>query len=296
MRSAGSYRKRSTKAKRPTAARPRRVPRNIETLRAKKLLDAFTSAWPPLSDAQRAAFAARYSDAQCEEIGKRTKSDGVLRDALAWLPAMAKTLQKSPEAVRRYGQERFVWLLECVRALASERACQLADAAGDDIWRAKAADAEGVARAARSELLATLVELADGNPAAQEALHAASGTADRPEQVVSSLLALGDIGRYWLSQAHSAAEVLVESVGLTLAEVKAAEAAAEALAEACSDRDDEGRVVLRDAPFVNRAEGRVLLEMQAAMRVFGYARERNKQITKLTPGPATRAALTAATP
>ncbi len=48
---------------------------------------------------------------------------------------------------------------------------------------------------------------------------------------------------------------------------------------------------MRDLPAVNRAEGRVLLEMRGAMRIFAKANEKSRDVPRLVPGKATRAVL-----
>ena len=83
----------------------------------------------------------------------------------------------------------------------------------------------------------------------------------------------------------------MKGAGLTLAEVQAAETAAATLVQATTGKTLEGAVIVRDSPAVNRIEGRVLLEMRAAMRVFSKANALNKHIPKLVPGEATRGAL-----
>ena len=61
--------------------------------------------------------------------------------------------------------------------------------------------------------------------------------------------------------------------------------------QATASKTLEGAVVVRDSPQVNRVEGRLLLEMRAAMRMFNKANARNKHVPKLVPGDATRGAL-----
>jgi hypothetical protein len=80
---------------------------------------------------------------------------------------------------------------------------------------------------------------------------------------------------------------LVASVDLTEADVEAARAAAHAMAPR-QDVSDEEHANLR---AVGRAEGRVLLEMGLAMRIFERAHRWDRRVPRLLPGPATRLAL-----
>jgi hypothetical protein len=275
------------KPKKP-AAKPKQKPAGTLETRADKVLAAIAPEWPSLTNAQRAAFAARYVDAKCEEQGGRTKSEGVLSEAIGWAPVMGKALKAHPDALRRYSPERFAWYLACARALADARAVQEAKGDTAAARRAQVAKAEKTALDARRELLETLEELVDGDDAEEKALAVAAGTTEGSDRIVASITALATLARAWLGRTEPHAKELVKAAGLHLAEVEAAEAAGEALAAASADKTMEGRVNPRDTPPVNRAEGRMLLEMKAAMRVFARANERNKDVPKLVPGEATR--------
>jgi hypothetical protein len=258
---------------------------------AEKVLAALLPDFPQLTASQRSAFAARYADSLCEVWGNRTKSEGVLREALGFASLMAKALKAHPAALRRYSPARFSWFLSCISALIEARALQSAGGSAAAEKKVLLAQAEVRAREARKELLATLSELCDGNDAEEQRLAEAAGTADTPSRVIASITALAAFGRGWVERSDEMGKELVASVGLTLAEVEEAEATAEGLSKAGAEKTLEGRVIPRDTPPVNRAEGRVLLEMKAAMRVFASANERNTDIPKLTPQDATRAVL-----
>ena len=107
-----------------------------------------------------------------------------------------------------------------------------------------------------------------------------------------SLTALADLAESWQERPTDAAKALVASVELSPCDVEAARAAAKALLAAASEEpQSSGRISVRDLPTVNRAEGRVLLEMRIAMRFFERAHRENSIVPKLVPGPATRAVL-----
>ena len=286
----------SKKPARPTAPKSTKTPSPAAAsgtpgTRADKVLSTLSPQWPALTTAQRTTYAARYPNARCEEMGTRTRSEGVVADALSWAPLMAKTLKAHPETLRRYSAERFSWFLTCTRALVDERTLQQTKGGAIATAKIQAGQAQSAALAARAELLETLEELVDGNEGEESALSAAVGTIDRPDRIVTSIGDLAALARGWLKRADDPSQELIKSAGLTLAEVETAETAAEALASAGADKTLEGRVELRDTPPVNRVEGRLLFEMKAALRVFNRANARNKDVPKLTPGDATRAVL-----
>lgn len=204
---------------------------------------------------------------------------------------MSGALAKHPSDLRRYAPARFAWFLECVRNLADARAQEQARGGAAAASKLLAEQAERNASAARASLLETLDELVDGNDAEEKSLAASTGSADRPDRVVASIASLAAFARGWLARGDDTSKTLVASVGLTLAEVESAEKAGEALAAATAGTTMDGKVVSRDTPPINRAEGRLLYEMKAAMRIFGSANARNKDIPKLSPGAATRSIL-----
>jgi hypothetical protein len=82
------------KAKKPVSPKPTKS-------RAHEVIERLLEVQPALSAAQRGAFSARHTDAACEEMGGRTKSEGVLANALEWTGPMAKALKKHPQPLRR---------------------------------------------------------------------------------------------------------------------------------------------------------------------------------------------------
>jgi hypothetical protein len=259
--------------------------------RTDKILAELIPLWPALTHAQRTAFTARYSDAKCDDMGGRTKSEGVLKDALAWAPIMSGALSKHPMALRRYSPARFAWFLECIAGLSDARAQQETRGGAVATSKLLAEQAQRTALASREALFETLEELVDGNADEEKALRTAAGTTESPDKIGASITALAQLARGWLGRKDGSSKALVEAVGLTLAEVESAESARAALASATAGATMEGRLTPRDTPPVNRAEGRLLCEMKAAMRVFARANARSRDVPKLVPGPATRGVL-----
>jgi hypothetical protein len=272
------------KAKKPASPAPTKS-------RAHQVIERLLVDQPSLTAAQRGAFSARHSDAACEEMGGRTRSEGVLANALEWTGPMAKAMKKHPQPLRRYGAARFAWLLESIRALADAREVQQIADGATGVAKTRAQRAQKSALESREELLETLEALVEGAGEAEAAVARAAKITDKADSIVTALRALAALGRDWLARNDAASKALVESVGLTLDEITTAELAAGALDAAGADRTIEGRVVVRDLPAVNRAEGRVLLEMRGAMRIFAKANEKNREVPRLVPGKATRSVL-----
>ena len=282
----------SSKLPKSTADKPKKPASSTAAKsRAHDVVERLLTEQPSLTEAQRGAFSARFSSAACEEMGGRTKSEGVLTNALEWTGPMAKALKKHPQPLRRYGSARFAWFLESVRALADAReAQQIADGA-TGVAKARAQRAQKAALASREELLETLEALVEGAGEAEDAVADAAKITDKADSIVTALRALAALAKGWLQRDDAAAKALVASVGLALDEITTAELAADTLDAAGADRTIEGRVVVRDLPAVNRAEGRVLLEMRGAMRIFAKANEKSREVPKLVPGKATRSVL-----
>lgn len=245
---------------------------------------------PALTAAEKRVFLAQHPPSRCDAMGGRTKSEGVLKEARAHAAVIAKALRKHPVELRRYGRARFAWLLTCVAALDDARDAQQATDGSTTAAKDRAARAEATARALREDLLDALTTIAEGNPDDERALATATGSLMGAPALVASLRGLSALARAWLDRDTEDAKVLAASVSLTLADVEAAEAAAGALEEAAGDSTIEGRAAVKDTPSVNRAEGRVLLELRLAMRAFERAHERNKEIPRLPSGAATRQA------
>jgi hypothetical protein len=226
-----------------------------------KVEDRLLLGLPPLTQAQRSAFRSQFSDAQCDALGTRTKAEAVGRDARAWAATIDASLRKHPDVLRRYGKARFAWFLECIRDLYQALDAQRAARGSVGASKRQAGYAREAARAAREDLLEALEMIVGGSEAERESLSAASGAARSNEEIARSLRSLADLAEGWLKE------------------------------RAAGDATLEGKGTARDAPAVNRIEGRLLLEMRIVMRVFARAHERNAVVPRLTPGPGTRPVL-----
>ncbi|WP_437591807.1 hypothetical protein [Sorangium sp. So ce1000] len=282
----------------------------------------------PLTDVQRAAFRSRFSDAQCDELGGRAKSGQVFREGLDWAARIQKTLEGPHEGLR-YSEERFTWLLECLLALAKERALYKSAQGSPGAARCLGEHVRAASLETREYLLGMLAELAGGVEAEVEALARAQGTVSDDRDLAASLRALSLLAQDWLRRQGDVDRALVASAGLTDAHAQSAwrsaddlERAASAAARVASDGADAahegadaagngadaasdgaeaagdgsaqgeaGGTGKRDPAALVRAEGRLLREMAVAMRSFAEARRKNRSIRKLVPGPGTRGVL-----
>lgn len=268
------------------------TPREPSGTRADQILSTLGAKWGhELTSVERTVFESKYSASQCEKKGAETRSEGVEREALAWVAQIDAGLAKFPAELRRYRPSRLAWFLECLGKLHDARAIQRTK--GDSAAQAGVAltRAQTAALQARREVVASLTEIVEGDPHAEEALSSALGATTRPDHIVESIEKLCALARDWLGRKDNLSKARVATSGLTMAEVETAEKAGATLAAAATGKTLEGAAVVRDTPAVNQIEGRVLFEMRAAMRVFNAAHELNGAVPKLSPGPATRSAL-----
>jgi hypothetical protein len=272
-------------ARKRTAAKKARARAGSDVEVAARLLADL----PRLTDADRDAFRGQFTDAQCDEIGGKTKSAAVLREAKAWAQIIQRALRTSPHALRRYGETRFAWLVECIRALEAAIEKQSSDARSANTTAMDLDLARIAAFSVRNDLRDTLTILAGADAKERDALASTLSAGDDDRGHVAALHALADLADWWLKRDDPRAKTLVTSVSLGAADVEAARSAAAELATAANI--DTVTTSTRDTPSVDVAEGRVLLEMKTAMGVFGRARETTKAVPALVPGAGTRSAI-----
>ena len=247
---------------------------------------------PPLSDVQREAFRSRFSDAQCDAWGTRTKASAVAKEAVAWCATIHRALRDFPHALGNYGEPRLAWLLECVRALQDEMAAQ--QQANSDVAPGVQALEKAIASGhdVRGRLLETLAVLVGAREDERAILEGASGhvTSDALT-LADSLSSLAELAAGWLARGDAVNRALVASTTLGPSRVDEARAAARAIRAAAGTKTLGGAPSVRDSAIVNRAEGRVLREMRVAMQIFEAAHGRDKAIPRLVAGPGTKAVL-----
>lgn len=67
------------------------------------------SRWPAITDVQRRAFMGQHDTERCNELGKITRSDGVLRDAVGWIGPLETLLRERHPELEGYKPQRFVF-------------------------------------------------------------------------------------------------------------------------------------------------------------------------------------------
>ncbi len=251
------------------------------------VVGALLASLPPLTNIQRQAFREQFTLAQCDAIGLLAEAPSVHREALAWVRPIDRTLTRHSLLVRRYSRTRFAWFLECIRDLGEGLEIRRGGETPPSTFHERVERVQRAALRIREELIEAISVLASGDERESERLAEAAGATDTPEQLGASLHALARLAVEWLDHEGPVARALVASVALTEADVEAARAAAHALAPR-QDVSEEDHANLR---AVDRAEGRVLLEMGLAMRIFERAHRWDRRVPRLLPGPATRMAL-----
>lgn len=253
------------------------------------IVGALLASLPPLTNVQRQAFREQCTFAQCDAIGMLADAPSVHREALAWLRPIERTLTRHSLLVRRYGRARFAWFLECIRDLGEALEIRRVGELPPSTFHERAERVRLTALRIREELIEAISVLAAGDERESARLAEAAGAADTPEQLGASLHALARLAEDWIDHEGPVTRALVASVDLTEADVEAARAAAHAMAP----RQDVSEADHANLRAVGRAEGRVLLEMGLAMRIFERAHRWDRRVPRLLPGPATRVALTA---
>jgi hypothetical protein len=238
----------------------------------------------PLTDAARAVFTGQTTAQERADLGGRTKSDGVLRDAGSWIPQIAKHRVKT-----RYGANRLAFLCESVLALSDAIATAKTGRTGAASAGALRNGSITAARAVRNELLHALQQVTRGSAQAADVADAAR-EAQRDDALAESLTSLADIAEAFLAKAKkdAGAAALAEGASLTAADVTAARSAAAALVSTGAARVAAGNARVQDTPEVNLAEGTVLAEMRVARAAFENANAIDPTVPRLVPGPATR--------
>jgi hypothetical protein len=237
--------------------------------------------YPPLGQAQLAAFGSLCSDAKADDLGGRTRAPTVRDTAAKWMLDIDKALGRYPGALAGYVPVRFAYFLDTLGRLATAieldrgRAATVSDARGG-------VDAEESAAAAlRAGAVDRLKTFAGDRAAPRQALATASRRSDDDKTGAGVLRSLAQLELAWCKPKGAADAILAAAAGLS--EEKAAEltAAADRLEDAGSGARTAGSARANDSPEVNRVEGQMLFEMREARRLFAAAKRRNHVIPAL---------------
>lgn len=286
--------RRSARAKTPRAATPSRPKKAAPTAPKKRdsqhVIERMMAAIKRPTDAEREAFRSRCPDAQCDARGAATRARDVLAETERAITGKDAVVKKYA-AQMRYGETRFGFLLECVQNLRAEIEHQDASRkqGGAFKWEVTRLTDEG--KAHRTDLYGTLDEVVgEVTGADRDALDEAYGSAETPDGLCGSLLALADVAEDWLAREDSIAQSLVHAHELTRDDVDRARRVAQELKIA---REGARECVAgsRDTPATNRAEGRVLFEVEVLDRAVRRVREKDRTVASLTLGPTLRRVL-----
>lgn len=260
----------------------------IELDKAAGVLSTVRGQWSPLTTAKRTAFRALATDEVRTEMGKETKAEGVLGDAIRWVVKIDSQLREHPSVLEHYSEARFMYLVERTQDLRDRIAsAQQKDAERRPVVEA-VVDRREHAVELRKGLLRRLRRYAGDRTEEGKAITDAQGTIATPDLVTSSIKALVRVAREWMALDDTTAKALVEDAGLTEERLSAALSAADALTATAVGAALAGPAKAKDPPVVNRAEGGVLLEMERAMEGFEAAHDENPAVERLVPGAATR--------
>jgi len=246
--------------------------------------------WPVLSDKETEAFESLIGDAQADDLGRRTRSQDVLREAARWAGIIDEALRSYGDgALKDYSPRRFAYYLlatgELTEAIAAETR-----RAGES-KRTGAEATRSLATRARKETIERLSTFAGMRPVERNALDEAAG----PDQdhaaalgggvdlLVRSLRALAYLEVDWLERNDPASQVLAENAGLSHDDALELRSFAEALSTRKLAAALAGPPAAKDTPTLNRLEGRVLFEMREARRVFAHAHSKSHVVPKLEP-------------
>jgi hypothetical protein len=254
------------------------------------IIERIRARWPAPTDVQRTAYRSQFSDDYCQDLGTKTRAELVRREALGWIVSLDTALRSPSGNTIRYTGARLRWLMEQVDALDTEIQAQRAEQGTTKTIKQTAAQAEQTARAVLDDLEDVLRDVAGERPADKREYDNALTALQAPEDVVERLTSLAKLGARWLALTDPVFKALVEEHKLTHELVERAGQMALALGEARTGARGT-RLEPRDAPTVNRAEGRVLAEMKVALRAVESARRTDKTIRALVPGRGTRAAI-----
>ena len=276
----------------PKPAKTKSSPAPSPSTPTRSALNKLVARHGPLSAEWRAAFGELLTDEGRAELGGKTRSENVLREGVAWAVSIDADSTRYPAKLKEhYSEPRLRYFLESLVRLDDARQGQQASQGSKAATVSTTESREAAARAARNTLINKLKGYAGGRAPEKAALAAASATTENLTTLGKSIDDLVALGKSWLALKTRTAQLLCESAGLTAPVLAEATKAAEALANSATDTTLAGRSRAGDAPEVNIAEGTVLHEMAEAMRCLAEAHAESPLISKLTPGPGTRAVL-----
>ncbi len=248
-----------------------------------------------LSEKETEAFGSLLTDAQADDLGRRTKSQDVVREATRWAALIDGALRSYGDgALRTYSPRRFAHYLAVTSALGDAVVAETRRA-GESGKRGTAEEFRLAAAEARRETIEKLTTFAGARAVERTSLEEAIGhdiasedevhghVETSVDRLVRSLRALAYLEIDWLERNDPSSQVLAENAGLSHDDANALRGFAEALSTRKSSASVAPPSLGKDTPTINRMEGRVLFEMREARRVFANAHARSAVVPELNP-------------
>jgi hypothetical protein len=238
-------------------------------------LAAIRAKVPALTSAQADALYALYSDDQCREHGADTKARDTFRGAMSWARIVG---ERSADAALAPIATR--WFLDCATALGD--ALEGRVIAANPGHASALADAEASVKKKTHRALRRLRTAAGGNDSHKAAIDEAVAFDGVGNEHVRRASKVAALCKAWLSTAGSPP---VAAFGVDDSTVSALEAAASSLS-ALVATTPAARVIDRDSPETNAAEGRLLYAMRTLWDDAAEAREDGASSLLFTVSPA----------
>lgn len=258
---------------------PKRFPREersgADALGDASLVVEILAGWPPLSDAERAAFWSQFTDAQCERWSVQVSMADTRTAAIDWLVTLNAILRQfSP---REYRPARLSFFAEQIMLLEQSQLQQKEPlAAQDDSFIHRAASLR--ARSMTASLAATLQRVAGGRETVRSQVAQAGklpGASTR--ETVATLTSLIAVAEHELRNAPHVSSAM----GLTAEVLDEAQAALETLQTV--DEMREVQSIAGPDTQASRLAGRVLCELFLSWQSLRDARQRDERIPAVAP-------------
>lgn len=269
-------------------SKPQKAPENPEsTARVDRArLMSMLAELPRLSDVQRGAFGAQFSNERCRELGAKTRGAVVEFEAMRFARLAHGFLLGPHAGLVRYTPGRLAWLLECLKSLIDALDGDVAARSEVQLKQRGRSLAQAHASSLLGELSLSLLDASVGNEALARELADARDLVAPRDDVPGLLKALAGVLERWLGRGDAGLTALLAGFGLNAADVRAARDAAETLLRERSVAQGAGNAKV-DGDAANVAEGRVIYEMRLLRKVFHRAHERSgdPEIPRLSVSP-----------
>jgi cell pole-organizing protein PopZ len=229
----------------------------------------------PLEPREVDTLVAAYSEEDCLERGRSTRSERTFEDAMRWA-RLVDEHRDDPAVSPKHAR----WMLDCLASLGRLRL-------GERSARSPAIDGAITEHATRNDelfedLLERVRDTIGRNPSWNQALSAALDAPSPFDARVARSKALASLLAQWLDNPSSAPALSV--AGIDRDTVRSLETAAAALDTALTHKP-AAKPTPFDSPAINIAEGRLFFAMRPIWNDFARARRhaRSKLVLPVTP-------------